>query len=145
MNCAICVKPGDLISLKLSRQVAGIESTPANIRLPGAEQHRVFIVEIHAGCVPQLQHRMGFHESIADASCPLCEDTLALEEIRRLSSAARSLVAHRLRNPLFIVTGNLDLLAEGIGGDMNAIREAAAQLDEATTYLFGEPHERMDP
>lgn len=37
-------------------------------------------------------------------------DELALAEIRKLSPAAKSLICHRLNNPLQIVCGNIALL-----------------------------------
>lgn len=68
-------------------------------------------------------------------------ETLALDEIRRLSPNAKNLILHRLRNPLCILIMAAELILVRDGGVItfalvNPILEAAKRIDRELNALF---------
>lgn len=59
-------------------------------------------------------------------------DEEALREIQALSEKAKSLIMHKLRNPLAIVTGNIDLIKDNQFLPFEVLSKLGVMLEAAT-------------
>jgi len=114
MTCCVCRSESNpTIRISLARKLPFEHDTQdvrfCEDRIIEPMRHRVYTVCVGA-CEATIEHTAGWHENVPDSKCAECVDALALMEIQALSPEAKGLILHRLRNPLAIVSGNLDLL-----------------------------------
>ena len=122
--CTICQKPTDASAamVSLQKKIAGLD-------YQGYYASAHYQYNVHPDCIPRLRHLAGDHRN----SCPDCdEEEAALREIQALSEKAKSLIMHKLRNPLAIVTGNIDLIKDNQFLPFDVLSKLGVMLEAAT-------------
>lgn len=142
MNCTLCgIEARDPVSIVSSRKLEKYEPA-AGISHPHPEADAITTWTYHVHqerCFAKLRHLLGSHAEVQDPDCPLCEDAIAMKELAALSDKAKGLLLHRLRNPLTIIIGSVELahLGEDPGERIEVIGAASKRIDRELTELIG--------